>query len=71
MATDLIKSPNIPQTFIHNMESAFWVGLVNSWPSALKWERFWDIKARGSQPSVVLASVTTALHYDSRYTASK
>jgi hypothetical protein len=43
------------------------IGLVNSWPSALKWEQFWGIKAMVSLPCAALASVTTALHYNSRY----
>jgi hypothetical protein len=43
------------------------IGLVNGWPSALKWEQFWGIKAVGSLPYAALASVTTALHDDSRY----
>ena len=39
------------------------IGLENGWPSALKWERFWGIKAGGSYSTGALASVTTALCY--------
>ena len=37
------------------------IGLLNGWPSALKWEWFWGVKASGSHSAVALASVTTAL----------
>ena len=48
------------------------IGPVNGWLSALKWERFWGVKAGGSHPPVALASVTTALRYcTSRYIASR
>ena len=44
---------------------------MNGWLSALKWERFWGVKAGGSHSPEALASVTTALHYDSIYTVSR
>ena len=37
------------------------IGVVNGWLSALKWERFWGVKAEGSHSPEALASVTTAL----------
>jgi hypothetical protein len=36
---------------------------MNGWPSALQWERFWDVKAGGSHSREALVPVTTALRY--------
>jgi hypothetical protein len=44
---------------------------VNGWLSALKWERFWGVKAGGSHSTEALASVTTALRYYSRHTVAR
>ena len=45
MAVDLIKSPNIPQTFIHDVESAFWVLL---WIALSFMKSNWDKGTRSS-----------------------
>ena len=55
------------QGALHPRKLKLAIGPVNGWPTALKWEQFWGIKAVGSLPCAALASVTTALRYFSKY----